>query len=660
MCGLTGILNLGPGQDSLEPVLKRMADAIRHRGPDDQGIWEDSHAGMGLAHRRLSILDLSPQGHQPMISASERYVIAFNGEVYNFNDLRRELDALWENTESGMRARWRGHSDTEVMLAAIEQWGIANAVKKFIGMFAFALWDRKEQELSLVRDRLGIKPMYYGWQGDSFLFGSELKALKKHPEFRREINPDSVALLMRYKYIPAPHAIYKGINKLLPGHILTLKKSNPHATPQSVPYWSMLEVAEAGVTHPLVESEEDVIAQLDSILRDAVKLRMISDVPLGAFLSGGIDSTMIVAMMQAQSNEPVKTFSIGFNEEGFDEAPYAKKIAEYLGTDHTELYVTAEQGMGVIPRLPTLYDEPFSDPSQIPTFMVSELARKKVTVSLSGDGGDELFGGYNRYIKGRDLWKKISWMPKPGRQLLATSISAIPSRVYDRGLSWMKPILARFGRAGDMGHKMHLLSDVLSAKSPEALYLHLISHWTDPVSLVKGAVEPSTPFSNGCHWGKLTDFTQRMIFLDTIGYLPGDILTKVDRASMGVSLEARIPMLDHRVVEYAWRIPQEMKLIEGESKALLKKVLYKYVPKEMMERPKKGFSVPIADWLIGPLRGWAEDLLDERKLEEEGHFNPEPIRRIWGEHLSKKLNWEFRLWDVLMFQAWFRNESAEK
>jgi len=660
MCGIAGIWSTGQGSVFLESTLKKMADAIRHRGPDDEGIWIDSNAGIGLAHRRLAILDLSPQGHQPMRSASERYMIVFNGEVYNFNALRQELDSLWEKSPSGQRTRWQGHSDTEVMLAAIEQWGLEAAVKKFIGMFAFALWDRKDQVLHLVRDRLGIKPLYYGWQGNSFLFGSELKAIKEHPEFRRETDPNAVALLMRHNYIPAPYSIYKGINKLLPGHILTLDANKPDATPKYTVYWSAQEVAEQGIADPFTGSEEEVVCQLDAILRDAVKLRMISDVPLGAFLSGGTDSSTIVAMMQAQSSQPVKTFSIGFFEEGYNEALHAKEIAKHLGTDHTELYVTPEQAMAVIPRLPSLYDEPFSDSSQIPTFLVSELARNKVTVSLSGDGGDELFGGYKRYNTGRDLWKMIGWMPNRVRQLLAQSISAIPARVYDRGFSWMGPVMERYGRSGNMGHKMHLLSEILSAKSPEALYQHLVSHWNDPTSIVKGAIEPSTPLTNGFPWGNLTDFTQRMIFLDTITYLPDDILAKVDRASMGVSLEARVPILDHRVVEFAWRIPRKMKLEKGESKALLKKVLYKYIPREMMDRPKKGFSVPIGDWLIGPLRDWAEDLLDARRLEEEGYFNPEPIRQIWSEHLSGKRNWQYRLWDVLMFQAWLKNESDGK
>jgi asparagine synthase (glutamine-hydrolysing) len=660
MCGIAGIWS--PGQDSifLESTLKKMASAIRHRGPDDEGVWVDANAGIGLAHRRLSILDLSPQGHQPMVSASDRYMIVFNGEVYNFNALRQEMDSLWEKSQTGQRPRWQGHSDTEVMLSAIEHWGLEEAVNKFIGMFAFALWDRKERALHLVRDRLGIKPLYYGWQGNSFLFGSELKAIKEHPEFRRETNRDAVALLMRHNYIPAPHSIYKGINKLLPGHILTLDASKPGSTPQSIAYWSARDVAERGIADPLTGSEEEVVGELDAILRDAVKLRMISDVPLGAFLSGGIDSTTIVAMMQSQSSRPVKTFSIGFYEEGYNEALHAKEIAKRLGTEHTELYVTPEQAMAVIPRLPTLYDEPFSDSSQIPTFLVSELARSKVTVSLSGDGGDELFGGYKRYTTGHDLWKMIGWMPNGGRQLLAKSISAIPSSVYDRGLAWMGPVMERYGRSGNMGHKMHLLSQILSAKSSEALYRQLVSHWSDPTSLVKGASEPPTPLSNGLHWGQLTDFSQRMIFLDTITYLPDDILAKVDRASMGVSLEARVPILDHRVVEFAWKIPREMKLVKGNSKALLKKVLYKYVPREMMDRPKKGFSVPIGDWLVGPLKDWAEDLLEPRKLEEEGYFNPEPIRQIWSEHLSGTRNWQYRLWDVLMFQAWLKKESVEK
>lgn len=642
MCGLTGILNAGQGHVSLEPILKQMADAIRHRGPDDHGIWVDARTGIGLAHRRLSILDLSPQGHQPMVSASDRYVIVFNGEVYNFEALRQQLNF----------SQWRGHSDTEVMLAAIEQWGLENAVKQFTGMFAFALWDKKERLLHLVRDRLGIKPLYYGWQGNSFLFGSELKALKAHPEFEGQIDRNSLALLMRHNYIPSPYSIYQGIYKLLPGHILTLNTETPNRFPNPIPYWSAEGIAEQKIIDPFKGSEEEAISQLDFILRDAVKMRMISDVPLGAFLSGGIDSSTVVALMQAQSERPVKTFSIGFFEDEYNEAQHAKIIAEHLGTDHTELYVTPQQAMEVIPRLPTLYDEPFSDSSQIPTFLVSELARQKVTVSLSGDGGDELFAGYSRYNTCQDLWKMIGWMPNKMRKIFAEVITSIPLEFFNRGFGWLSPLFSKYGHSGPIGDKFHKLSEVLALESTKALYVRLMSHWKDPASLVIGASEYPTPFSTGNPWEKHSDFFQKMMFLDTITYLPDDILTKVDRASMGASLEARVPLLDHRVVEFAWRIPMEMKIKNGQTKWLLRQLLYKYVPKELIERPKMGFGVPIDSWLRGPLREWAEELLSEKRLREEGFFNPTPIREKWMEHLSGKRNWQYYLWDVLMFQAW--------
>ena len=643
MCGLTGILNAGKDLDSQESTLGQMADAIRHRGPDDKGIWTDAQAGIGLAHRRLSILDLSPQGHQPMVSPGGRYVIVFNGEVYNFKTLRRELDSS---------LTWRGHSDTEVVLAAIENWGLEKAVERFIGMFAFALWDRENRLLHLVRDRLGIKPLYYGWQGKIFLFGSELKAIKTHPGFKGQIDRNALDLLMRHNYIPSPHSIYQGIYKLLPGHILTLNSESQDRRMAPVPFWSAKEISGQKASDPFKGSEEEAIGQLDIILRDAVKMRMISDVPLGAFLSGGIDSSTVVALMQTQSDRPVKTFSIGFFEDEYNEAQHAKMVADHLGTDHTELYVTPQQAMDVIPRLPTLYDEPFSDSSQIPTFLVSELTRKKVTVSLSGDGGDELFCGYSRYNACLDLWSRIGWMPAGMRRIFANAIARIPLEVLNKSFGCLSPLLRKYGRAGPAGDKLYKLSEVLALESIKALYLRLMSHWKEPASFVNEAFEPPTPFTSGPPWKNRSEFFQKMMFLDTITYLPDDILTKVDRASMGVSLEARVPLLDHRVVEFAWRIPMEMKVKNGQSKWLLRQLLYKYVPKELIERPKMGFGVPIDSWLRGPLREWAEELLSEKRLREEGFFNPSPIRKKWTEHLSEKHDWHYYLWDVLMFQAW--------
>jgi asparagine synthase (glutamine-hydrolysing) len=644
MCGITGILNTSQGHASPEPILEKMAEAIRHRGPNDHGVWADTSTGIGLAHRRLSILDLSPHGHQPMVSNSERYVIVFNGEIYNFETLRQQLNS----------SQWRGHSDTEVMLAAIEQWGLEKAVKQFIGMFAFALWDKKDRLLHLVRDRLGIKPLYYGWQGKLFLFGSELKAIKAHPEFKGEVDRDALAQLMRHNYIPAPYSIYQGIKKLLPGHILTLNAENPNQKMNSVSYWSAEEVAKQNTSDLFKGSEEEAINQLDSILGDAVKMRMISDVPLGAFLSGGVDSSMVVALMQAQSDRPVKTFSIGFNEDEYNEAQHAKLVAEHLGTDHTELYVTPEQAMKVIPNLPALYDEPFADSSQIPTFLVSELARQKVTVSLSGDGGDELFCGYSRYNTCQDIWNMIGWMPAEMRNIVSKLITTIPLETYNKFFGLLAPVFGKYGSTGPVGDKMYKLSEVLEFDTAKSLYSWLLSYWRNPESFVIGAHEDKSSiyFSDGKSWEKKPDLFQDMMFLDTITYMPDDILAKVDRASMGVSLEARVPLLDHRVVEFAWRIPMSMKVKNGQSKWLLRQLLYKYVPKKLIERPKMGFGVPIDIWLRGPLREWAEGLLNEKRLKEEGFFHPAPIREKWTQHLSGKRDWHYYLWGVLMFQAW--------
>jgi asparagine synthase (glutamine-hydrolysing) len=648
MCGLTGFINLKNDGSKCEDYLRQMNSALTHRGPDDEGYWMDSQLSLGLAHRRLSILDLSPQGHQPMVSASERYVIAYNGEVYNFAALRDQLSC----------SQWRGHSDTEVMLAAIEEWGVEKAVKSFIGMFAFALWDKKERLLHLGRDRLGIKPLYYGWQGNSFVFGSELKALQAHPEFKRVIDRNSLALLMRYNYIPAPYSIYEGIKKLLPGHIFTLSMNDPKNSSDPVSYWSAKEFVEKGIRDPFLGSEQEAMQQFETLLADAVKLRMISDVPLGAFLSGGVDSSTVVALMQAQSSQPVKTFSIGFVEDEYNEAQHAKLVANHLGTDHTELYVTPEEARAVIPRLSTLYDEPFADSSQIPTFLVSQLARKKVTVSLSGDGGDELLAGYHRYDRASFIWNKIKWCPYLLRKIISQALVAVPPQIWDGIFNRLRFMLPPKLRFKNTGHKLHILSTLLNPESGEALYTGLVSHWKNPSSLVLGSTEPPTPFTRKGDWNVLPDFTTRMMFLDLITYLPDDILTKVDRASMGVSLEARVPLLDHRVVEFAARIPMSMKVKNGESKWLLKQILYKHVPRNLIERPKMGFGVPLGTWLSGPLREWAEDLMDEKRLQREGYFNPEMIRLKWSEHLSGKRNWQYPLWDVLMFQAWLQENQS--
>ena len=653
MCGFAGFFSHTNNSGHARGVCRKMLNVLIHRGPDDGGVWVDEQVGIVLGHRRLAIQDLSAAGHQPMASASGRFTVIFNGEIYNFLEINQELEQKGEI--------FRGHSDTEVLLASIECWGLEKALEKFVGMFAFAIWDKQDRVLTLARDRLGEKPLYYGWQGQTFLFASELKALRVHPEWQGEINRDVLALYMRHNYIPAPYSIYKGIAKLLPGTYLRLPVNSPPGTnTDPITYWSAKTIAEYGSGNPLLLSDREAIEQLDVLLRRSIREQMLADVPLGAFLSGGIDSSTVVALMQAESSRPVKTFTIGFQEEGYNEAEQAKLIAQHLGTEHTELYVTAKQAMDVIPRLPTLYDEPFSDSSQIPTFLVSEMTRQHVTVALSGDGGDELFGGYGRYQQALAIWNKIGWMPDGGRKSLAYFLNTIPIGVLDKTLFWIAPILQKYGRPGSAGDKLHKLADVIAVESPDCLYANLASHWKNPSSMVLGANEPLTVFTDLSRQAKLTSFISRMMFLDTVSYLPDDILCKVDRASMGVSLEVRVPLLDHRVVEFAWRLPLSMKIRNGRSKWLLRQVLHKYVPSQMMERPKMGFGVPIHSWLRGPLREWAEELLCEARLKREGFLNPLPIRNKWEEHLSGKENWHYYLWDVLMFQAWLENSFLNR
>ena len=646
MCGISGFLkcNAFNAQEGFKNSINRMNATLLHRGPDNDGCWYDMEAGIAFGHRRLSIIDVSREGNEPMISAGGRYVITYNGEIYNYLELRRELETTgW---------RFHGHSDTEVMLAAFEKWGLENSVKRFIGMFAFALWDRQERQLSLVRDRIGEKPLYYGWQGNTFIFASELKAICAYPGFSADIDRDSLALFMRHAYIPAPYSIYKGIKKLVPGTIITITANKPGYYPEPVPYWSFKQIVEAGLVNPYDGSEDEAIIYLDNLLRDAIKHQMISDVPLGAFLSGGIDSSTIVALMQAQSNVPVKTFSIGFYEQAYNEARYAREVAEYLGTEHTELYVTPEEAMGVIPRLPELYDEPFADSSQIPTHLVAALARQKLTVSLSGDAGDELFGGYNRYFWGRSIWNKVGWLPRSLRFAGAGALRVLPPAVWDKIFDRWGPVLPKEFRQRLPGDKIHKLAEVLAVGSPEAMYRNLISTWKNPQELIISAAEPSTILTEPLQWADISDFTLRMMYLDTLSYLPDDILVKVDRACMGVGLESRVPFLDHRVVEFAWRLPLEMKIKNGEGKWILRQVLYRYVPRELIDRPKMGFGVPIDSWLRGPLKDWAEDLINENRLRQEGFFHSELIQEKWQEHLSGKRNWQHYLWPVLMFQAW--------
>jgi asparagine synthase (glutamine-hydrolysing) len=646
MCGITGFFDpsISLGTEDLTVRVSQMADTLAHRGPDDAGAWVDEASGIALGFRRLSIVDLSPTGHQPMLSADDRYVIVFNGEVYNFAELRSEL-AKGGHT-------FRGTSDTEIMLTAIVEWGLEAATQRFNGQFAIALWDRREQRLSLVRDRVGVKPLYYGWMGMVFLFGSELKALRAHPAFVAEVDRGALALYLRHNYIPAPYSIYLKIAKLPPGSILTIDAHARGTLPEPKYYWSASQVAEEGISHPFQGKDPELIERLDECLRSSVRERMIADVPLGAFLSGGVDSSTIVALMQAQSPQPVRTFTIGFHEAGFDEARYARAIAAHLGTEHTELYVTPADARGVIPRLPQLYDEPFSDSSQIPTFLVSQLARRHVTVSLSGDGGDELFGGYERYALAPRLWQSIRWIPHPLRRLVSNAGTFIAGGQRARVPTIPGPGLSH---SLDRGAK---LAEILCANSFDAFYLGLISHWKKPDRVVCNAQEPADLANRPEIWPHLQASTQRMMYLDLATYLPDDILVKLDRASMGVSLEGRVPFVDdYRVVEFAWRLPLRLKIRKGQGKWILRQVLYRYVPKELVERPKRGFSVPIDAWLRGPLREWAASLLDPARLRQEGFFDPRPIQVKWEQHQNGSRNWRYDLWDVLMFQAWLESHA---
>lgn len=628
----------------MEGIVSAMTDAIVLRGPDDAGAWVDAEGGIALGHRRLSILDLSPLGHQPMLSADGRYVIIFNGEIYNFQDLRAELEKHGHT--------WRGHSDTEIMLAAFCQWGIVEATKRFNGMFAFAVWDKQDRVLHLGRDRLGEKPLYYGWVGDTFVFASELKCMRAFPGFNAAVDREALTSLLRLCYIPDPLCIYQGFKKLPPAALLTLKAPSDAAQPGY--YWSLPQVVERGLDNPFRGSDADALAEFESLLQKAVGMRMVADVPLGAFLSGGVDSSLIVAMMQKQSQRPVRTFTIGFHEKQYNEAGFAKDVATHLGTEHTELYVTGEDALNVIPLLPSLYDEPFSDYSQIPTYLVCKMAREHVTVALSGDAGDELFGGYERYDMGRKLWSKFSWMPPAMKKMTAGMLTAVPAGVLNAIGSKVLPKRLRHIPAGD---KLHKLAEVVAAPGFETLYSNLISHWKQPQDIVIDGKDPVTAITDVESWPRVSDFTHRMMHIDMETYLPGDILTKVDRAAMGVSLEGRIPLLDTDIIEFAWRIPYHMKVRDGRGKWLMREVLYKHVPKKLIDRPKRGFGIPLEHWLRGPLREWAEDLLSEARLKREGFFHPAPIRQKWAEHLSGTRNWHFYLWDVLMFQAWHASVS---
>ncbi len=659
MCGLAGFLDLSGALPAEEMRVRaaRMARTLIHRGPDDAGEWVDAETGVALGHRRLAILDLSPNGHQPMRSHCGRYAIAFNGEIYNHRDLRADVE------KSGLAPSWRGHSDTEVLLEAIARLGLRATLERTAGMFAFALWDRDEQTLHLARDRLGEKPLYYGWADRTLLFGSELKALRAHPVWRGEVDRDALALYLRHSYVPTPRSIYLGIYKLQAGTIASVSLAEARRSPgirlRVEAYWSLREIAQHAVQEPFRGSIEDASRRLEELLRDVIREQMLADVPVGAFLSGGIDSSTVVALMQQESARRVRTFTIGFHERGYDEAVFARRVAQHLRTDHTELYVTAREALEVVPRLPEIYDEPFADPSQIPTFLVSKLARGQVTVCLSGDGGDELFGGYPRYPLGLRIWPWMRAMPFALRRGLAHATSSIAAPVVScaqRALALLS-IGTLDLRVGD---KLGRLADMLALERPETFYRTLMSHWRAPADVVRGASASINELYDPEQWLVVDDFAQRMMFLDAVTYLPDDILTKVDRAAMASSLESRMPILDRRVVEFAWSLPREMKFARGEGKRLLRQILHRHVPRDLVDRPKMGFGVPIDAWLRGPLRDWAETLLAERRLDEEGFLAPALVRRKWLEHLSGRRDWRYLLWDVLMFQGWLEEERRQR
>jgi len=640
MCGLAGVFgSKGWSTEELQRIGLRMSEAIAHRGPDDNGVWVDATAGIALGFRRLAIVDLSAQGHQPMRSESGRFIIIFNGEVYNHASLRRELES------SG--CSFRGHSDTEVILAAFDKWGIERAVSRFIGMFAIAVWDVSRRELSLIRDRLGIKPMYVYQRDGLVSFGSELKALLAAPEFDTTVDTSALTSYLRYLYVPAPRSIFRRVIKLPPGHVLTI--ADPTASlPASSPFWSAETAAREGQEAQFSGGEEDAIAELETLITDAVCLRMQADVPLGALLSGGIDSSTVVALMQASADRPVKTFTIGFDQREFDEADHARAVAKHLGTDHTELHLTGADALAVVPRLAEMFDEPLADPSQIPTYLVCEMARREVTVALTGDGGDELFGGYNRYIQGERLIAGFERWPSLLRRFSASGLASVSASTWDRMRDTLRPVFPAAGRTRHLGEKMHKLGELLRAESTQGMYRSLLSAWQDPEDLVfDGATgipdswpERSTQLA----------LMERMMLADQTSYLPDDLLAKVDRASMAVSLEARVPLLDHRVVEFSWRLPRKFKVRAGRGKWILRQILYRHVPRALVDREKMGFSVPLAQWLAGPLRIWAGDLL--LSSETEGLLQSMVVRREWDRFLAGDSTNSAGIWAVVMFRAW--------
>lgn len=653
MCGFAGFYTSSKiSFDQRQTHLVRMSNSLAHRGPDGEGFWIDEHSGIALSHRRLAIIDLSPYGQQPMSSPSKRYIMVFNGEIYNYQTLKKEIDDFPQEVPIS----WKGNSDTEVMLAAFDIWGIKKAVEKLNGMFAFAVWDLKEQNLYLGRDRIGEKPLYYGWCGDSFLFGSELKSLKAHPSFDPTLNPQAIDAFLKYNYIPTPSSIYKSIYKLTPGTLVCL--NSKHFQEKSIPspfaYWSLQEIALQGVHQPTTFSETEAIEHLDILLNKSVQQQMVADVPLGAFLSGGIDSSLIVSLMQHQSSLPIKTFTIGFQQADMNEAAYARSIASYLKTDHTEMLVSDQQAREVIPLLSSLYDEPFADSSQIPTYLVSRLARQHVTVSLSGDAGDELFGGYNRHIWANQLEFYTSKIPLGMRNLLGLTLQKLPLSFMDRLSAWEASVFTKRRLPSSLGDKVKKFSNVL-LEQKSGIYETLISNSQDTENLLSADYKNQTLFSNKNYGEEIDNLAQKMMLNDSLTYLPDDILVKVDRAAMGVGLETRVPMLDKDIIEFSWKLPLSMKIKQGKGKWILRQVLSRYIPPKMMERPKQGFAVPLSSWLRGPLFNWADSFLNEQAVKNSGILNAHTVQQKWSEHVSGKKNCQHQLWALLMLQIWLKN-----
>lgn len=641
MCGWIGILDGRGGVD--EGQLRAMADTLHHRGPDDEGYWRSAEGQVGLGFRRLAILDLTPAGHQPMASAGGRYTMVFNGEIYNFADLRKELE--------GRGVTFRGHSDTEVLLAAFEAWGIRAVLPRLNGMFAMGIWDHREHRLTLARDRFGKKPLYLARCGSQWLMGSELKALRDHPAFQNAISKPVLAAFFRFGYVPGPHAIFEGVQKVPGGHLVELTPETTEARPE--PFWEAGSLLRAGLDSPFPGTEAEGLEALEATLREAVGLRMVADVPLGAFLSGGIDSTVVVALMQAQSTRPVRTFTIGFHERAYNEADHAHAVARHLGTEHTELYLSPEDALATIPDLPRIFDEPFADPSQIPTFLVSRLARAHVTVALSGDGGDELFGGYHRYFNGRRIHRTLGPLPAALRGALGRGVQGLSPATWDRALAGLRWVMPARWRGLLTGDRLHKAAGLFKESTLEGMYRSLTALWPRPDLLLPGVPEAPSLLEHTFPELAGRDPVEKMMFLDLLTYLTDDILVKVDRASMACSLEARAPLLDPRVAELAWRLPLGWKLRGSEGKWLLRQLAYRHVPQALLDRPKMGFGVPVGAWLKGPLRPWAEALLEPAQLAAEG-LDPRTVQRTWREHQAGTRDWQYRLWPLLMYLAWRR------